>query len=133
MRPIPVVSATAGPRTVNEAVMPALRKQKATTITHTQLREVNSCQPTRSSCTRPGLGAGGATWTRTSAKDTAASAKLSASMARPQPGPTAATSMPPSEAPTIIALLPAIRESARAARRNSAGTTWGSRAWAAGW
>ncbi len=112
--------------------MPALRKQKATTITHTQVREVNSRQPTRSSCTRPGLGGGGAVLRRTSAKDAAASAKLSASTARPQPGPMAATSTPPSEAPMIIALLPAIRESARAARRDSAGTVCGSRAWAAG-
>ncbi|WP_329257166.1 hypothetical protein [Streptomyces pseudovenezuelae] len=62
----------------------------------------------------------------------AASAKLSASMARPQPRPTAATSTPPSEAPVTTAPLPAMRESARAVRRDSAGTVWGSRAWAAG-
>ncbi|WP_237524678.1 hypothetical protein [Streptomyces sp. SID5643] len=109
-----------------------MRTQKAATITHTQLREVNSCQPTRSSCTRPGLGAGAAACTRISAKDAAASAKPAASTASPQPGPTAATSTPPSDAPTIIALLLAIRESASAARRDSAGTVWGSRAWAAG-
>ncbi|WUA93706.1 hypothetical protein OHO81_43055 [Streptomyces pseudovenezuelae] len=80
-----------------------------------------------------GLGPGGAAWTRTSAKEVAASAMLSASMARPQPGPTAATSTPPSEAPVTTAPLPAMRESARAARRDSAGTVWGNKAGAAGW
>ncbi|WP_329596104.1 hypothetical protein OIE43_00995 [Streptomyces pseudovenezuelae] len=35
-------------------------------------------------------------------------------------------------APVTTAPLPAMRESARAARRDSVGTVWGSRAWAAG-
>jgi len=106
-----------------------LRKPKVSTITQTQVRETNSVQPSRSSAISPGCAAAAGTssvaGSRSRAKHSAETAKLLASTTRPHPGPIVATRTPPSDVPRICAELAAIRFSAFAGCRSSAGTVCG--------
>lgn len=59
-------------------------------------------------------------------------ANVAASAASPQPGPTPATSRPPTDAPAIIAALMPSRLTALACLRTCSGTVWASNAEVAG-
>ncbi len=108
-------SATIGPSTDSAAIRQAFTTPYCTTTAHSQRREVNSRQPTRRSASIPGppCGATGAGARRRS-RIAAAAASPAASSASTQPGPTAATSAPPSAAPTICEEFSAVRKSAKA-------------------
>jgi hypothetical protein len=127
LRPI-VSSATAGPSTFTPPARAALRIMKPSTTTQTQVRAVNSVQPTRRSAMmliRVLVACGAAT--RTPVNAMAATAKVSASTARPQPGPMAATRAPPSAAPPIMPAFMPTRMSALACWISSGGTVCGIR------
>ncbi|GAA1990154.1 hypothetical protein GCM10009738_82930 [Kitasatospora viridis] len=108
-------SATSGPSTDSAAIRQAFTTPYCTTTTHSQRRERNSCQPSRSSASIPGPGSRGAgAAARRKIRSPPAAASPVASSASTQPGPTAATSAPPSAAPTICEELSAVRNSAKA-------------------
>ncbi|GAB2728250.1 hypothetical protein GCM10010442_57330 [Kitasatospora kifunensis] len=112
-------SATIGPSTDSAAIRQAFTTPYCTTTAHSQRREVNSRQPSRrsasipdpasrSACCPVGVGA------RRKTRSVPAAASVVASSASTQPGPTAATSAPPSAAPPICEELSAVRKSAKA-------------------
>lgn len=123
-----------GPRTCSPPATTALMTRNWSTTTHTQDREVNSDQPSRSSASgRAGPSAADRVFaTRSPAKLSPARRKTAALTAMPQPGPAKPTTIPPVEAPRTMPALTAIRTSAFAGRIMPAGTVCGTRAAAAG-
>src|SRR5262245_9491369 len=98
---------------------------KATTITHSQVRETNSRQPSWSSARKFGAPSRRPRATRISARKTALAKNVPESIAIAQPAPTAATSTPPSAAPPIDATFSAIRSNAFACWSRGSSTVCG--------
>ena len=95
--------ATAGPSVNQAPVWIALRKPNASTMTHSQVMERNSVQPSRSSCSvllrSAGAGFGGIV---TGVSRSAATSHVNASTASAQPDPTVTTSSAPTVGPMIV-------------------------------
>ncbi len=116
--------ATTGPYTASTASTQAFIRENCTTIAHSQRREMNSRQPTRSSWTRLSPeDFRSPTWTRP-VRISAATAKQPASRASTQPGPATAVSRPPSAAPPICEPFRPILKTEIAFEECSGGTAW---------
>ena len=103
----------------------ALMTMNWTTIVQSQRRELNSPQPSRSSCRKLEPAWRAAAGTRIRETNAALTRNVAASKASAQPAPTPATTSPASPAPRIAVVLFASRSSAFASCSRPALTTLG--------
>ena len=123
--------ATTGPSTIQAPAWMALMKPNARTITHSQVREVNSDHPARRSVT---IEVVRLAWrgSRIREKQAMATTNVSASTASAHPGPGPTTSAPPTTGPPIMAELRTNDINAVACCRCWCETSWGTRPCIAG-
>ena len=106
--------------------------QNCATMTHSQVCEMNSAQPSRRSLRIPADGAGRAGFARMASSIGTVPVMPTPQIVSDQPGPIAATAMPATAAPLICAAFITSRLSALACCSRSPGASTGSRACEAG-
>src|ERR1700722_3151693 len=118
--------ATSGPRTSRGANTIVTMNARDTTLTNSHRRELNACQPSRSSAIvlRRGGNATGAR--RSICRDAALTMNAAPSNASPHPAPAATTRTPPTAGPRIDAMFSLTPIKAFACCSCSALTVWGS-------